>query len=236
MNLKKTLGLTVAATAIAASASFAPVATAVEVSASAGISNMYLWRGYNLAASVDDLGAAAFSGDITVSTGGFYGSIWASSGDSFAGTEYDLILGYGGESGDFSYGISLISYVYANDPGDTDIGDFVEAVINLGYGPLSFAYHDNIESEPGTYALGEEYSYFNIGYAINDSWSVAIGRHDLDQDGVPSALQVADTPTHLDISYAYNDNLSFTVSKLIADEEDSDDDALFAVSYSFPIE
>ena len=231
MKFKKTMGLAAAAAALALSTSFAPAANA-EVAASVGISNMYLWRGFNLGAAggSGDLGSAAIYGDITVSAAGFYGSVWASSGDAFAGSEYDLIVGYGGEAGGFSYGISIISYVYANDPGDTDLGDFVEAVVNFGFGPVSVVYHDNIESEPGSYALGEDYSYFNIGVAIGEKWSVAVGRHDL--DGNPTD----DNPTHLDISYAYNDNLSFTVSKLVADEDSSDDDALFAFNYSVPIE
>ena len=53
--------------------------------------------------------------------------------------------------------------------------------------------------------------------------------------------------THIDISYAYNDNLTFTVSQIIDQDEiqlignekkyeNRDDDTLFVLSYSLPIE
>ena len=229
MNLKKTMGLSVAAAAVAVSASFAPVASA-EVSASVGIANMYLWRGYDLG-----FGSAAISGDITYSVSGFHAGVWGSSGDEIGGTEYDLIVGYGGEAGDFSYDLSIVDYVYQESEfgpqGDTDIGDFMEYILSLGYGPVSFSYYDNFQSEPGTYALGEDYSYFTLSVDVGD-FSFLVGRHDPDGG--------TDNPTHLDITYNYNDNLSFTVSKLVADEDSAfnvtDKDANFVVSYSVPIE
>lgn len=231
MKFKKALGLTVAATAIATSASFAPVASA-ELSASAGVASAYLWRGFDLG-----LGDAAVFGDITYSVSGFHAGVWGSSGDIVGGNEYDLIIGYGIESGDFSADISWVSYTYQNGAFETDINDFVEIILSIGFGPVSFAYHDNIESDPNSYALGEEYSYFNIGFALNDQWSFAVGRHDADEDVTGEG-----SPTHLDVTYAYNDNLSFTVSKLVNDEDSAfasalgDDDAHFVVSYSLPIE
>jgi hypothetical protein len=245
MKLSTSLTTSLAVTAVAASASFAALAseeTAMNasagvaktvISASAGVANMYLWRGYDLGAGE---GNAAVFGDITASVGGFYGSIWASSGDSTAGTEYDVIAGYSGESGDFSYGLAIVSYVYPTDPLDTDIGDYVEAILTLGYGPVSFSYYDNIESEPGTYAPGEDYSYFTISAEFG-SFAALIGRHDPD-DGVSGPG--AGNPTHLDLTYNYNENLSFTISKLIADDDSpfnvTDGDAHFVVSYTLPIE
>ena len=90
-----------------------PVANA-EVSASVGIASSYLWRGYDLGANADNgsFGTPAVSGDLSVGGNGFTVGIWGSSGDSFAGTEYDLYAGYSGEAGDFSYGLTFVSYVY----------------------------------------------------------------------------------------------------------------------------
>ena len=43
--------------------------------------------------------------------------------------------------------------------------------------------------------------------------------------------------SHLDLGYQYNDNLSFTVSKVIdTDDDTQEDDTLFVVSYSLPID
>jgi len=79
----------------------------VEVSASATVASMYLWRGQDLGN-----GAAAVSGDLTASIAGAYAGVWTSSGDNKFGNEYDLYVGYGGEVENFSYDVSLWSYVY----------------------------------------------------------------------------------------------------------------------------
>ena len=48
--------------------------------------------------------------------------------------------------------------------------------------------------------------------------------------------------THVDLSYAFNDNISFTASKVVDQDLDKDDagafdeDLKFVVAYSLPIE
>lgn len=228
MKTSKTFICSLAVATLAASAPFVPASAAefggVDVSGSAGAANMYLWRGFDLGN-----GDAAVFGDITVSAAGFYGSVWTSSGDAVAGQEYDLILGYGGEISGFSYDLSVISYVYPTSDLagiETDIGDYVEAALSLGYGPVSFTYYDNIESEPNTYAPGEDYAYFTAGLTLG-AFGITVGRHD---------FETGDDPTHLDLSYAYSDNLSFTLSKMVANEANFEHDAHFMVSYSVPLE
>ncbi|MCW8195513.1 histidine kinase [Proteobacteria bacterium 005FR1] len=230
----KTLSASLAAAALTASA-FSSSANAeefggVDVSASVGVANMYLWRGFDVGN-----GDAAVFGDITASVGGFYGQVWTSSGDATAGQEYDLIVGYGHEFGDFSVGLSAISYVFPRFPIEpdpsipnqgNDIGDWVEAALTLGWGPLSFTYFDTIEAKEGSYALGEDYSYFTASAGFGP-FGILIGRHD---------METGDDPVHLNLSYAYNDNLSFMVSKFVADEDEIEHDANFIVSYSIPLE
>lgn len=215
MKISKTLSSTMAVAAIAATASFAPTASAeLEVSASASVANMYLWRGFDLGN-----GDAAVSGDITVSAAGFYAGVWGSSGDAAAGTEYDLYAGWGGEFGLFSVDVSAWTYVYPDgNVADDTVGDLSEGILSLGVGPASLTYYKNI-------AGASDYSYVTLGAEFG-SFSVLVGRHD--DDG-------SENPTHLDLSYAYNDNLSFTVSKFVADEEGVDDNAQFVVSYSLDI-
>jgi len=57
-----------------------------------------------------------------------------------------------------------------------------------------------------------------------DKFSALVGHHSYD---------IAEDETHLDLSYAYNDNLSFTVSQFLDGVDD--DDPKFQVSYSFDI-
>lgn len=183
----------------------------VDVSASVAVANMYYFRGLDLGN-----GDPAVSGDLSVSAGGAYGGIWATSGDATLGTEYDLYLGYGKSFGDFSVDVSAISYVYPSDPADSDVGDLTEAVLSLGYGPVAVTYYDNVAGAPG-------YWYTTVGAAF-DTFSVTYGLHE-------------DDYAHLDLGYAYNDNLTFILGIPVDDVDGTyDDDAKFVVSYSLPIE
>ncbi len=236
MKISKTLSSILAVAAIAATASFAPAASA-EVSASAGVANMYLWRGYDLGD-----GSAAISGDLNVSGSGFYAGIWGSSGDSGLGSEYDLYTGWGGEFGMFTVDISVWTYVYPDGSRqeslfvetdapatgtasgvttrDDTVGDLSEAILSVGVGPVAVTYYNNIAGLSG-------YTYYTIGAEFG-AFSVLAGQHH--NDGGKN-----DDPAHLDLSYAYNDNLSFTVSKIVSDELTGDDNMNFVVSYSLDI-
>ncbi|TVV44493.1 TorF family putative porin [Thalassolituus sp. C2-1] len=225
-------------------AGLAAVSTAqaeVEVSASASVANMYLWRGQDLSGSS---GVPAVSGDLTVSASGAYAGVWASSGDAVLGQEYDLYIGYGAEIGDFSYDVSLWTYVYPSaaetsytvsgtdvtaettaDRGNTfDASDFI---VSLGYKGASFAYYKPVGAESD-----DNSSYMTLGYEM-DAYSVTLGKAD---DGDDSDY------THLDVGYAFNDNIAFTLSKVIDQSADLDkgesgidEDLKVVVSYSLPI-
>lgn len=187
-----------------------PAQAEVDVSASVGVANMYYWRGLDLGN-----GDAAVSGDLNVSSGGAYAGVWGSSGDAAAGTEYDLYAGYGTSFGDFSVDISAWTYAYPS-AADSTPGDLSEIVLGLGYGPVSVTYIDNIAGAPG-------YWYTAVG-ATFDAFSVTYGLHE-------------DDYAHLDLGYAYNDNLTFIVGIPVDDVDGAyDDDAKFVVSYSLPIE
>lgn len=200
----------------------------VEVSASAAVASMYLWRGLDLGN-----GAAAVSGDLTASIAGAYAGVWTSSGDAFAGNEYDLYIGYGGEVEDFSYDVSVWTYSYPGstltvDGANSEVADnegttfsLSEAIISLGYMGLSYSYYYTLSSNPG------DYSYMTLGYGY-DKYSATVGMTSSDGDS---------DYTHLDLSYAFNDSLSFTLSKVVDQETDDtvDDDVKVVVSYSLPI-
>lgn len=240
MNFTKTLLASSVAASVLAASAFVSTAHA-EVSASVGVASTYLWRGYDLGS-----GVPAVSGDLNYSNSGFYSGVWVSSGDSAAGTEYDLYAGYGGALGDFSYDLSLWSYNYPTGAGysadgETDFTDFSDAVVSLGYGPVAFTAYVPVgkDNSPG------DYMYYTLSGSMGD-FSLTLGMHqdtgnvvdDLgnvtayacpsdDEDGVCS-------PVHINLDYAFNDNLTFTLSQFVADGTD-DDDMKFVVSYSMPI-
>lgn len=200
----------------------------LEVSASAAVANMYLWRGQNLGSAGAGKGVPAVSGDINVSMSGAYAGVWTSSGDSAAGQEYDIYAGYGAEMGDFSYDLSVWTYIYP-DGGKSDgtFGDGTDIIVSLGYAGASFAYYKPVGSESD-----DNSSYITLGYGM-DKYSATLGKAD-DGDDVDY--------THLDLGFAYNDNLSFTLSKVVSQSEKKntagaqDEDLKVVVTYSLPIE
>lgn len=205
---------TVAASVLAASA-VAPLANA-EVSASVGVASTYLWRGYDLGS-----GTPAVSGDLNYSNAGFYSGIWGSSGDEAAGTEYDLYAGYGATFGGISVDLSVWNYVYPTGAGytdgETDLFEFTEVVLSVGAGPVALTYYDNV-------AGGAGYEYYTLSGSFG-AYTATVGMHD-NVEG--------DDPVHVNFSYAYNDNLAFTLSQFVSDEPEGDD-LKFVVSYSIPI-
>lgn len=218
MNVKKILVGTLAASALSAGSIATTAYAEGEVSASAAVSNMYLWRGLDLGD-----GAAAVSGDLVYSVSGAYAGVWMSSGDTGLGQEYDLFAGYAMDiSEDVSVDVSVWNYNYS-DLGvrNETFGELTEIVLSLSAYGASISILDNV-------AGGSGYIYYTLGYGAGD-FSATFGSHSFDND--------AANMSHLDISYAYNDNLSFTVSKIVDEETEGtyDDDTMFQVSYSFPI-
>ena len=225
MKLSKTL-IASSVAAVMAAGVMAPVQAEVEVGASVGVASTYLWRGYDLGS-----GTPAVSGDLNVSAAGFYGGIWGSSGDTSVGSEYDLYVGYGGSAGDFSYDVSVWNYNYPTGSAEIDFADVSDAVVSLGYGPVSFAAYIPVGKDNSS----GDYMYYTLGADIG-AFSILAGMHadngdcpadNTDPDGVCDSI-------HLNVSYAYNDNLAFTVSQFIADEPEGDD-AKFVVSYTLPL-
>ncbi|MGM8226506.1 TorF family putative porin [Cellvibrio sp. ARAG 10.3] len=222
---QKFLASAIALSALASTAVI-PAANAAEVSASVGASNMYYWRGFDL------LGGAALIGDVNVSSNGFFAGLWASSGDEVLGSEYDIYAGYSGEAGDFSYGVSFVSYNYANPSAGIEPvspGDYVEVVPFLGYGPFKVTYYDAINADHDSFS--EDYSYVTAELNF-DKFGIKYGQHMLKDGGSGSMDGVA----HIDLTYKFNDKLSFTLGQIVDDNDFANDETNFVVTLSLPIE
>ena len=223
-KMKQTL--IASAVALSAVAGFAVPAAHADVAATVSASNMYYWRGYDL------LGGAALTADVNVSANGFVAGIWTSSGDSaesddLGGTEYDLYAGYSGSAGDFTYGISVVSYNYPT-LGDASFapGDYVELIPTVGYGPFKVTYYDAIVADHAPLA-DEDYSYATAELNF-EKFGIKYGQHFSDGEAGVS---------HLDVTYKYNSKLSFTVGQVIDDADGAaPEDTNFVVTLSLPIE
>ncbi len=191
-----------------------PVIADPSVGAGLEVSNMYLWRGLDLGAPN---ATPMIAGSLEVDSGfGFYAGTWAASGDSTAGTELDLYLGYAMDlTDDISVDAGVVTYTYPSttrdDPEFSGFGDLSEAYISVsGYG-LGLDYYNNIAGLSG-------YDYFVLSYGYGP-FGVAVGRHNFDNEA--QGGDFGEDMTHLDLSFAFNDELSFTASTIV--DSDIDD-------------
>ncbi|MBW6477651.1 MAG: TorF family putative porin [Chromatiales bacterium] len=207
MKMKRLAVSTLAASVLSMGAMVSTAQAEMEVSAEVGVASMYLWRGLDLG------GGAAVSGDLSVSASGFYAGLWTSSGDAGMGTEYDVYLGYATEFGDFGIDVGYATYAYPES--DVALGDVAEAIVGLSYGPASLTYFHGL-------ADIEDYWYANLAVDVG-SFTLAYGLHE-------------DDLAHVDVTYGYNDNVSFTLSKVVDNVSDTyNDEMKFMVSASMPI-
>jgi uncharacterized protein (TIGR02001 family) len=235
----KTMKTLIAASIAAASMTMVAAPASAELSASAGLASSYLWRGYDLSNST---GVPVFYGDISYSVSGFYAGVWASSGDTSFGTEYDLFAGYGMEVGGVSLDLNFTNYVYpgtggAVADGEADFGDLTEVIFSVGVGSFNGSFYKQIAGG------NEDYTYLTLAYDVGQ-FSFLYGMHNGLTDGTVVNSQTLDgeTESHIDVTYAYNDSLSFTVSQFVDGEDNvnafvgGEDDLKFVVSYSLPID
>jgi len=206
------------------------------VGADAQVANIYLFRGLDLSD-----GNAQVSGTLmyTHDASALYGSAWGSSSGN-GSQEYDLALGWAPKFGDFKLDLGAVTYVYPGATDDTDNATKeTEAYLGMGYGWFEFYYYDNVASASGS-TNGYEYYAFNfnfdkIAFVLGYAAPEEAKNQDWDDDYV-----------HLDFSYAFNDNLTFTVSKILSVDDKAkdadfagdaaiDDDTLFVISYALPI-
>jgi hypothetical protein len=200
--------LIASAIALSAMAGFAVPAAHADVAATVSASNMYYWRGYDLG------GGAALTADVNVSGNGFIAGVWTSSGDGVLGTEWDLYGGYSGTAGSFTYGLGVTSYNYAAPKGDGiepfKVGDYVELIPTIGYGPLKFTYYDAIAADHDPLS-SKDYSYATVELNF-EKFGFKYGQHMMKSDL---------TSSHIDVTYKYNDKLSFTAGSIVDDGGDS---------------
>ena len=214
MNVKNKFKLTsvALASAVAMGTMAIPTTASAEVGYNATVSSMYLWRGQDVSQGPAISGGIDYSHD-----SGFYASAWASSGYTGdpavgGGYELDLWLGFAGEVGGLGYDISVWDIDY---PQVIDGESATEVALGLTYGGFSLGYVDG----------EEEYKYYTLGYSY-DKFGITYGASDA---GAGSEY------SHVDLSYAATDALSFTVSKASDDGAAVPEEMLISVSYSLPI-
>jgi uncharacterized protein (TIGR02001 family) len=203
--------------------SLAPTVSMAQVSVNVGMMSDYIFRG------VFQEDASAMGGVDYEHDSGFYIGTWAA--DVGDGLETDLYFGYGGESGDFSYGIGYTGYFYTDDF-DTEYNE-----VNLGVGWLGLTLDvavgewDGIVDEPAT---ADDYTFYSLGYAFDSGFYVTFGSWDW--DSLSSNLNYAE------IGYGFTwEEIDFSVAivnsdDLFVSEDSAADNALvFTISKTMAI-
>ena len=204
------------ASAMAMGAMALPTTASADVEYSASIATMNLFRG------TDASQGAAMSGDIKYSIAGAYVGAWAVSGTQGAttpgsanGYELDLFVGYGGEVAGFGYDVSYWDVDYPQIKGEKS---YTELDVALSFKGASFLYAMGMNS-------GAKNTYMTLGYSM-DKYSATIGMAD---DGANAKY------SHIDLSYAATDKLTYTVSKATDDGAGVNEEMKIVLSYALPI-
>lgn len=223
MKTLPSVRLTLIAGAVLAG-SLATTPALAEVSASAAVANVYLWRGLNLGD-----GVPAVSGSLDYGhESGLYAGVWGSSAGPTQ--EVDVYAGWAKEFDGFSLEAGYFDYNYPGDRSATSPrgGDFEE--VKLAAGAAGFEVQAWLGMGETGGGADNENNYYAASYSY-DKYTVLAGMTDNDCGAVACDY------THVDASYAYNDNLTFTVSKVVdTDLALTEPDALFVVSYSLPLD
>ena len=233
MKLNKLSPVALATTLALGGMMAVPGIAQAEMSATATVSNFYLWRGQDVSA-----GAAQMAGSLDYShDSGIYAGVWASSvwGSDvngpigYAGPETDLYVGLAGEIGGLGYNFSIWEYLYNEDNAlnggkysDSDLSEFVAKVSYAGAG-LGVYFGNDAAGNP-------DYEYVTLDYTYGD-FNILYGTWMID-------AAAADESSHLTLAYAVTDKFKFTVTKGLQDTPGSayDEDLLFHVAYSLPID
>ena len=199
------------ASAMAMGAMAMPTTASADVEYSASIATMNLFRG------TDASDGTAMSGDIKYSIAGAYAGAWVVSGVDGAGTghELDLFAGYSGEVAGFGYDVS---YWDVDLPQVKGAKSYTELDVALSFKGASFMYAMGMNS-------GAKNTYMTLGYSM-DKFSATYGMSDDGNSGKYS---------HIDLSYAATDKLSYTVSKATDDGANVNEEMKVVLSYALPI-
>ena len=135
-----------------------------------------------------------------------------------------MYVGYAGEAGSISYDIGYATYLYT---GEDDVNDVAELILGVSVDDYSATIYKSTDVD-----ANGDYLYLQLGAAMGD-YSFTLGN----VSGSEGITFPSDY-THVDVSYAYNDKLSFTYSQVVAEDIDDayDMGGTFVVSYSLPIE
>jgi uncharacterized protein (TIGR02001 family) len=166
--------------------------TNADVSYNVGFVSEYYYRG------VYQKNASASAG-IDYEQSGFYAGAWTA--DVGDGLEVDGYLGYGGEIGDFSYGVGFTGYYYTGGFDET----YEEVNLSAGYGPVSIGYsigkYDG-DLDEGKVGQQQDYDFLEVSIDLGAGFYGTYGSFGDEADGDYFELGYGTTVAEIDLGVA----------------------------------
>ena len=204
-------------TMILASVGLVPAVSVAELSANVGMVSDYLYRG------IFQEDASASAGIDYENENGFYIGTWGA--DVGDGIETDLYFGYGGEVGDWSWGVGYTGYYYTDDFDDT----YAEVNLGLGYGILSL---DFAAGEWDGFGAPEDYTFTSLTIEIPSGPYLTFGSFGDQFDGDYFEIGYGFDWNGVDLSIALVTSNDLVVSQ---DNPTADYNLIFGISKSIAI-
>jgi uncharacterized protein (TIGR02001 family) len=181
----KTLAKILSVGAIVSGSLLTSSVASADVSYNVGFVSEYYYRG------IYQKNASASAG-IDYEQSGFYAGAWTA--DVGDGLEVDGYLGYGGEVGDFSYGVGFTGYYYTGDFDET----YEEVNLSAGYGPVSVGYSIGEWDGDG----GTDYDFLEVSIDLGAGFYGLYGSFGDEFDGDYFELGYGTTVSEIDLGVA----------------------------------
>lgn len=201
-------------TIIVMSFGLAPAVSMADVSANFGMVSDYLYRG------IYQEDSSASAGIDYENDNGLYIGTWAA--DVGDGVETDIYFGYGGEIGDFSWGVGYTGYYYTDDFDDT----YSEINLGIGYGMFSL---DFASGEWDGFGAPEDYTFTSLTFEHPSGPYITYGSFGDEFDGDYFEVGYGFDWQGLDLSIALTSSSDLPVSQ---DNSDADYILVFGINKS----
>jgi uncharacterized protein (TIGR02001 family) len=192
----------------------APAVSMADVSANFGMVSDYLYRG------IYQEDSSASAGIDYENDNGLYIGTWAA--DVGDGVETDIYFGYGGEIGDFSWGVGYTGYYYTDDFDDT----YSEINLGIGYGMFSL---DFASGEWDGFGAPEDYTFTSLTFEHPSGPYITYGSFGDEFDGDYFEVGYGFDWQGLDLSIALTSSSDLPVSQ---DNSDADYILVFGINKS----
>ena len=206
--------MTTKKTALVALTLLSSAAASAEFSVNLGFASEYYYRGIFQAES-------SASGGLDYESNGFYAGTWAA--DVGDGLEVDGYFGYGGEVGDFTYGVGYTGYFYTGDFDDT----YQEINLRAGYGiatlDVAIGEYENFTGPT------QDYTYYSLTVEKNGFYGKYAGfSQDFSGEYFEAGYGTTVAELDLGINLVFND-------KDLSGVGESDEAIIFTIGKSFDI-